>query len=537
MTNLLRLCGVVLALSCVFSWTPVQAKEEYYAATRNAIGTEWFVNLVVENNSITAKLEYRSCLDCMQSVQRFSCETKPYTAGQSFDLWCRSPRNRQHLMGNLQQALLDHNSKAGSAKIGFIPLSQKAEFESFLQATRKLDTKFFRDGDTSQDAQTQQAQAQPPSKPVSGLQALVQSVANVTQTLTPKPTIEFKITTPETNEVEEAQGVPGLAPEKLEDVQKTPKQTPPTEMEESLAQLRTLKSMLDGGLISQQDYEDRKSVILDRIAGRGSAQDDPPVQVQAANVTPEIQKPKPVKPEIPNLDFGGYYALVIGINDYVELPVLSTAINDAEDVARTLKDDYGFKVTKLINPTRNMIIDALDDYRMNLGRNDNLLIYYAGHGWLDEAADQGYWLPVNARAQRRSSWVSNATISDSIRAIAAKHIMIVADSCYSGSLTRSVNLNFRSLDYVERMIQKKARLVMTSGGLEPVSDGAGRNSPFAKAFITALQNNQGLIDGTKLFTQIRRPVMVKANQTPEYADVKNTGHDGGDFILVRKATP
>ena len=31
-----------------------------------------------------------------------------------------------------------------------------------------------------------------------------------------------------------------------------------------------------------------------------------------------------------------------------------------------------------------------------------------------------------------------------------------------------------------------------------------------------------------------RPVMVNAEQTPQYADVRNAGHDGSDFLFVRK---
>jgi hypothetical protein len=49
-----------------------------------------------------------------------------------------------------------------------------------------------------------------------------------------------------------------------------------------------------------------------------------------------------------------------------------------------------------------------------------------------------------------------------------------------------------------------------------------------------LKNNQAIIDGTALFNQIRRPVMIAANQTPRYSDVRNAGHEGGDFLFVRK---
>ena len=64
--------------------------------------------------------------------------------------------------------------------------------------------------------------------------------------------------------------------------------------------------------------------------------------------------------------------------------------------------------------------------------------------------------------------------------------------------------------------------------------GGGGHSPFAKAFIDALPDNASVMDGTQLFSKMRRPVMVAAQQTPQYADVRQAGHDGGDFLFVRK---
>ena len=84
------------------------------------------------------------------------------------------------------------------------------------------------------------------------------------------------------------------------------------------------------------------------------------------------------------------------------------------------------------------------------------------------------------------------------------------------------------------MAGKWARVAIASGGLEPVADAGGGHSPFAKAFIDALTSNDAVMDGTQLFGQVRRPVMVAAQQTPEYSDVRNSGHDGGDFLFVRK---
>jgi tetratricopeptide (TPR) repeat protein len=235
-----------------------------------------------------------------------------------------------------------------------------------------------------------------------------------------------------------------------------------------------------------------------------------------------------------DIEFGDFHALVIGINDYKYITKLGTAVGDAKAVAEVLKDQYGFKVQMLIDPDRAEIVDAFDEYRETLSETDNLLIYYAGHGWLDDETDEGYWLTVKAKSGRKSQWVSNSTITKSLMALPAKHVMVVADSCFSGTLTRAADISFRNKNYLKRMAEKRARVAMVSGGLEPVADDGGKgHSPFAQAFIEALTANTSVIDGTRLFSQIRRPVILNAQQTPEYSDVRNAGHDGGDFLFVK----
>ena len=242
-----------------------------------------------------------------------------------------------------------------------------------------------------------------------------------------------------------------------------------------------------------------------------------------------------------NIKFGNYHALVIGINRYRNLKPLKTAVSDALAVAGILSSKYGFKVTTLINSNRDDILNALDNLRANLEYNDNLLVYYAGHGWLDKAGDEGYWLPANAKKNRQSGWVSNASITTNLRAIKAKHVIVLAESCFSGRLVRGVNLmrgievkarERRPSSYLEKMASKKARVVMTSGSLEPVEDGRGKHSPFAQAIIDALDENEAVLEGSKLFNMIRRPVITNADQIPQYSDVRRAGHNGGDFLFV-----
>jgi len=302
---------------------------------------------------------------------------------------------------------------------------------------------------------------------------------------------------------------------------------PSGELELQLAMLKRLK---ERGLIDDEQFKDQSASLLARAFGlkQGATAPIPSQQVVKSVDTTDIAK-------YANVDFGEYHALVIGNNDYKYLPDLKTAKSDAETVAKVLRDSYGFKVTLLTDATRLDVLDAFDEYREKLGEADNLLIYYAGHGWLDEAGEQGYWLPVDAKKGRRGAWISNGAIATTLKALEAKHVMVVADSCFSGTLVRGIKINGKRSDYIQRMAQKRARVVMTSGGLEPVADlGGGGHSPFAKAFIDVLSENRGVVDGTGMFSQLRRSVMLSADQTPEYSDARRAGHDGGDFLFVRR---
>jgi hypothetical protein len=110
----------------------------------------------------------------------------------------------------------------------------------------------------------------------------------------------------------------------------------------------------------------------------------------------------------------------------------------------------------------------------------------------------------------------------------------MADSCYSGTLTRGIKIENRRSNYFKRISNKRSRTVLTSGGFEPVLDSSGGDhSIFTKAMLDALQSNNGIMDGTELFLKIRRPVMVGAPQTPQYSDIRFAGHEGGDFLFVK----
>jgi len=234
-----------------------------------------------------------------------------------------------------------------------------------------------------------------------------------------------------------------------------------------------------------------------------------------------------------------YYALVIGNNNYEHLEKLDAAENDAVVIADVLTNKYGFEVDLLLNADYDTTVNSLFKITNKLKKDDNLLIYYAGHGELDKAENRGYWLPVDASYELRSKWISNQRIVDRIKATKAKHVLLIADSCFSGTLMRSsvTPESNEALDEknIDRLKSKKTRLVITSGGNEPVVDSdGGDHSLFALKLIDTLKNNNTVINSQMLFENIRRYVISNADQTPERALVHKTGHDGGDFLFFPK---
>jgi len=299
-----------------------------------------------------------------------------------------------------------------------------------------------------------------------------------------------------------------------------------------VSQLRLLVSLRAQGLIDEAEFAKRKALLLDAKFRVGKK----PV-IAAKDDNPSFLKDKPSF--IDDLNFGKYYALVIGNNGYKHLPQLDTAMGDAKAISKLLKEEYDFEVNLLTDATRYDILKSLGQFRRRLTENDNFLIYYAGHGILDKRAERGYWLPTDAEQSFKANWISTTEISDSLKALEPKHIMVVADSCYSGTLVRGSGLTTNELDnkksLIKRLLAKKSRTVLTSGGLEPVIDSGGDgHSVFAQAFLDVLNENENVLEGQRLFTVLRRKVVLNADQTPEYSDIRRAGHNGGDFIFVRK---
>lgn len=234
------------------------------------------------------------------------------------------------------------------------------------------------------------------------------------------------------------------------------------------------------------------------------------------------------------------FALVVGINDYRRLPGLKTAVADARAVAEVLSERYAFapeNVRLLLNADRAGILGALADLRRELEPEDRLLIYYAGHGQIDPVTEEGFWQPVDAVPDRDFTWIANSDVRRYLKGMPAKHVLVMADSCFSGSLTRGTEA-LRAIPkdrFYTEIDTAVSRKVISSGGTEPVSDsGTGGHSVFAYYLLKALrENNRPYLASFELFNKLVRAVTNNSNQKPNYGTVANAGDEGyGDFTFI-----
>ncbi len=239
---------------------------------------------------------------------------------------------------------------------------------------------------------------------------------------------------------------------------------------------------------------------------------------------------------------GQYHALLIGVADYADPKVndLDYPLRDLARVKQVLTADYSFaaaNVTTLTNPTRERLVGELEQLAERLSADDHLLVFYAGHGYWDEARRQGYWLPSDARRASKTNWISNGELRDAIRAVRARHTLLISDACFSGSMfvTRDAFVREAALAEVDKL---PSRTAMTSGALTTVPD----RSVFVQYLLDRLEKNAApYVFAQDLFTQLRQPVINNSKPqtdgslaTPRYGVIQETGDEGGDFIFLRK---
>jgi hypothetical protein len=313
-----------------------------------------------------------------------------------------------------------------------------------------------------------------------------------------------------------------------------PQQAAHTENSKEVAALKKWIAQLEG--------ERRKST--ERLAALPRTR-TPHGTIELAQVPPTADERT-----LAGMNFGRYYAIVIGNQDYQTIEDLQTPRYDVERATRILADKYGFNVQMLEDANDVTMLKAINDLNAVLKPDDNVLIYYAGHGTRLPSAkgENGYWLPVNAEAPPKDTyWVPNEQITGHLGRLIAKRVLVVADSCYAGLLSNDPSYLFLndkvaySKDYIKYKLPKRARLLLSSGGDKPVLDeGSGGNSVFAGAFLDALESNTGIMSTPELYTRISKRVEISAAknkfvQKPEFKSIKGAGHEVGDFFFVPRS--
>ncbi len=244
------------------------------------------------------------------------------------------------------------------------------------------------------------------------------------------------------------------------------------------------------------------------------------------------------------VDLGKSYALVIGNNSYRNLRPLNFAENDARRVYETLISSYGYQAELLTDATAADIFKHFDELATRLKPNDSLVIYFAGHGAQDSGLS--YWLGVDATVDK-SSWrvagVSTYDLNKWLDVIEAKHVLVVADSCYSGAGIVSIGgIKLKTPD-VEKQLEfalgGPSRTVISSGGRDPVPDGgAGDGSVFTKTFVALLNENRGVLTDAEMFAHLKERVQFGDGgaagpvPTPVFGRIEGGGHVRGQFVFL-----
>ncbi len=240
---------------------------------------------------------------------------------------------------------------------------------------------------------------------------------------------------------------------------------------------------------------------------------------------------------------GKYYAVVIGIDIYKGnwMP-LKNAVNDAKSIETTLRTKYKFDHFRTLyneQATRKSIITELEWLAANAKADDNVFIYYSGHGEFKQDLNKGFWVPSDAISKTTADYISNNDIQTYLTGIKSKHTLLVSDACFSGDIFRgnTISVPFEDSEkYYKEVHGLSSRQAMTSGGVEPVMDG-GKNghSVFAYYLLKSLNENESkFVDAGQIYNAIKIPVINNSDQTPKLSPIKDTGDEGGQFIFIKK---
>ena len=327
-------------------------------------------------------------------------------------------------------------------------------------------------------------------------------------------------------------------------------ETQRTLLQETINDRQEEINVLSGQIESLRAQEGTSQSTIDtlqRLVDAAEAERDAAV-AEAESMPPVSDEPLPDLPAISpaeirrlgDAQLGRYYAIIIGVHEYGPFPELSTVRNDMERAERILRDQYGFSVTTLENPSRYAVLDTINRFHDELDDNDNLLIYFAGRGEVLGTGDQryGYWLPSDAEAPPSDTfWIANELMTGHLGRINARRVLVVSDATFVNLPESSPGMvayfDEVSPGYLNVKLPLRSRLLLASGTERPVADDSGESSRFASAFLDVLEANEGLLHVPALFRRIgERLDEESAAEEPVFRTVKAARHELGEFFFV-----
>jgi len=206
-----------------------------------------------------------------------------------------------------------------------------------------------------------------------------------------------------------------------------------------------------------------------------------------------------------NLEQRTDYALIIATNEYDEWSDLTNPTFDAGKIADELEQNYGYKVERMFDKTKQEVMTKIREYaRRNYGPDDQLFIFIAGHGQFDDIGKDGYIVAKDSRTSDETfdSYIPFSVLRTTIDNNPAKHIFLTMDVCFGGTFDQAIAkrgsdgdamyTDIPQTEYISKKLKFKTRLYMTSGGKQYVPDGRpGKHSPFASKFLEALRSYGG----------------------------------------------
>lgn len=269
----------------------------------------------------------------------------------------------------------------------------------------------------------------------------------------------------------------------------------------------------------------------------------PPVApaVDLPTATPPVLAPAPTEarpdvapaPALPPVA-GRRLALLLGNNHYkTPIPPLETPHTDVGRIAMLLDARFGYRTHLLKDKGKTETIAAFNALAADARPEDSVLIFYAGHGYQMDGSGMGFWIPSDASVKSAQGWISNDDIARLLAAIPARQIILVSDSCFSGTLAKERKIKDAGKLDTDEVLRRRSVLVMTSGDEEPVSDeGKDGHSIFAWNLIRTLETAGGVTPGVEVWRSVHNGVRKEYPQEAQYGAVMSAGHvDGGDFIF------